>query len=105
MKVTLVILLIGFSASFAHGQSVFTATALNAQPQMIEFYSHPQSAMQQSLAAEHSLLEGTNFVWAQGERPLWEFAPVVNPKPLGDVARMFKEEHAKAKKAEKVWEN
>ena len=105
MKVTLVILLIGFSASFAHAQSVFTATALNAQPQMVEFYTHPQTASQEPLATEHSLLESTNFVWAQGERPLWEVAPALNTTPLGDIARMFKEEHSKAKKAEKVWEN
>jgi hypothetical protein len=105
MKVTLVILLLGFGAALAYGQSTNTGTALNAQPQMVQFYSHPQTAIQQSLAQEKNLLATSSFVWAQGERPLWEVAPALNAIPLGDIARMLKEEHAKAKKSEVVWEN
>ena len=105
MKVTLVMLLLGFGASFAYGQSTYTGTALNAQPQIVEFYSHPQTALQAPLKLETSLLETSNLTWAQGERPMWEVAPPLNPVPLGDIARMYREEHAKAKKAEKVWQN
>jgi hypothetical protein len=42
---------------------------------------------------------------AQGERPLWEFATNPAPEvPLGDVARLYRQQHATVKKAVKVLE-
>jgi hypothetical protein len=104
MKVTLVILFIA-CASLAFGQTSYGGSALSAQPQVIQFATHPQTATQQSLGAEQSLYVSSNFSWAQGERPLWEVAPPTNVTPLGDIAREFRSEHAKARKSEKVWEN
>jgi hypothetical protein len=105
MKVTLVILFVA-CASFAFGQtSSGVGYALNAQPQVTEFASHPQTAAPQAMGQEKNLLVSSNFEWAQGERPLWEVAPPLHVTPLGDIARMLKVEHAKAKKSDVVWEN
>jgi hypothetical protein len=43
---------------------------------------------------------------AQGKRPLWEFELPSKPQPipLGDLARLYRQEHAQAKKAVKVLE-
>jgi hypothetical protein len=57
------------------------------------------------LAAEHPLVGGTDtYSYAQGERPLWEFGPISQPVPLGDVARAFRREKLDAKKAQVVLE-
>jgi len=104
MKTTLVVLCL-LCATVAFGQSVGGGAVLNNEPQVFQFSSHPQRAAQQSIAEEQSLLENHVSVSAHGVRPLWEVAPVSNPVPLGDVARLLKKEHATAKKAEIVWEN
>lgn len=55
---------------------------------------------------EQSLSEMSTYSYAQGERPLWEVAPVKQPEvPLGDIARALRHEHLKAKKAEFKTEN
>jgi len=51
-----------------------------------------------------NLLGNAGYYYAQGERPLWEFGPVSQPIPLGDIARAFRKEHAAAKKAQRVFE-
>ena len=56
------------------------------------------------LAKTENLQEQSTYLYAQGERPLWEVhVPVPVEMPLGDVARMLKKEHAAAKKSDKVW--
>jgi len=68
----------------------------------VEMVSHPEHASQQAMAQEQSLLEHSNYFYAQGERPLWEVQPLAHHVPLGDIARMLKQEHATAKKADIV---
>jgi len=106
MKTTLLLFalcLLGASAAF--GQAAVGGAYLSNQPVVIEFPDHPQHAMQQSLSREQSVLESSIPVSAQGQRPLWEVAPVARVTPLGDIARMLKKEHEGAKKASIVWEN
>jgi hypothetical protein len=88
----------------ALGQSVGGPT-LSSQPQVFQVPSHPEHAFPQSMAQQQSLLERSGSVYARGERPLWEVAPVSRVVPLGDVARILRKEHATAKKADVVWEN
>jgi hypothetical protein len=47
-----------------------------------------------------------NIAMAQGKRPLWEFESPSKPQPipLGDLARLYRQEHAQTKKAIKVLE-
>jgi hypothetical protein len=58
------------------------------------------------MATEQFLVGGSTstYTYAQGERPLWEFGSVVEPTPLGDVARAYRREKLGAKKAQKVFE-
>ena len=104
MKITL-FLMCFLCATAAFGQSVAGTAGLSAQPQIVEFYSHPQHAAQLPMALEQNLLITSGFTHAHGERPLWEAAPDSYATPLGDVARFLKKEHATAKKADIVWVN
>ena len=102
MKTTLFALIIlGSTAAF--GQA---AASLSSQPQVLELPDHPQHAALTPMACEHPLVGGApdNYAYAQGERPLWEFGPVSEPVPLGDVARAYRKEKLAAKKAEVVLE-
>jgi hypothetical protein len=77
---------------------------LSNQPQVVASPSHPLHAEMHELATESSLVGGGTYTYAQGERPLWEFGPVADPAPLGDVARAFRKEKMSARKAAKVLE-
>lgn len=78
----------------------------NSQPQMLVFAEHPQHASQIGLAPEQDLRERSTYTFAHGERPLWELMPLPPPGPsLGDLARVFRSEHAMAKKAIAVWKD
>ncbi len=88
-------------ATAALGQS-FAASALSNEPQPLQMISHPAHASQHAMAPEQNLLDNSSYVYAQGERPLWEVAPVSHATPLGDVARILRKEHATAKKADFV---
>jgi|SRR5208283_4632080 len=102
MKTTLVVLLITCSA-LAWGQNVGT---LSSQAVVGEIPDHPQHAGLHDMAPEQSLVGGSpsTYTYAQGERPLWEFGPVSEPVPLGDVARAYRKQKLTAKKAEIVFE-
>lgn len=91
------------STPSAHAQMV--GAVLSSQPQVVQVPSHPEHAAQKPMAQENNLLGTSTLTIAQGERPLWEFATSVNAIPLGDIARMLRDQHANTKKAEKVWEN
>jgi hypothetical protein len=82
------------------------AGAISSQAQMMQIPDHPQHAWLTPMACEHPLVGGVsdNYRYAQGERPLWEFGPVSEPTPLGDVARAYRKEKLAAKKAEIVFE-
>jgi hypothetical protein len=88
-------------ATAALGQSFGSAPMSN----VVQFNNHAERATQQSLAHEQSLLENSNYFFAQGERPLWEVQPrsQSHPVPLGDIARMLRKEHEATKKADIVF--
>lgn len=101
MKTTLLVLII-LCAATALGQ---TAAVISNQPVVVHVPDHPMHAEQHALATEHSLLGGGSDTYtAHGERPLWEFGPVSEPVPLGDVARAYRKEKLTAKKATKILE-
>lgn len=89
-------------ASAAFGQA---GGSISSEVRPIYVPDHPRHAEQHSMATEHSLV-GSNqtYSYAQGEIPLWEFGPVSEPVPLGDVAREFRKEKLTAKKATVVFE-
>lgn len=101
MKTTLLIFAILFCATAALGQS-----GISSQPVIVQFTEHPEHASVTPMATERPIVGGApdNYSYAHGERPLWEFGPVSEPVPLGDVARAFRKEKLAAKKAEIVLE-
>jgi hypothetical protein len=101
MKTTFVILIV-LCAGAAFGQ---TAALISNQQSIISIPDHPQQAQQHAMAIEHPLVGGSDtYSYAKGERPLWEFGPVSEPVPLGDVARANRREKLAAKKAQIVLE-
>jgi hypothetical protein len=102
MKTTLLILFI-LCAAAAFGQNV---NVLSSQPQITSFYEHHEHAEPHALAQEQPIVGGggDTYSYGQGQQPLWEFGPVSEPVPLGDVARAYRKEKTAAKKAELVFE-
>lgn len=103
MKVTLTLLvfcILSSTALFAQWGSISS----EAHPMVMP--SHEQHASEGNLAPQRDLFVRTATAMAQGERPLWEFELPSKPQPmpLGDVARLYRQEHAQAKKAVKVLE-
>ncbi|MGC2446759.1 MAG: hypothetical protein WA477_03890 [Candidatus Sulfotelmatobacter sp.] len=93
--------LILFCAAGAFGQAT-----LSNQSAMLQIPDHPQHASVTPMACEHPIVGGgaDTYTFAHGERPLWEFGPVSEPVPLGDVARAYRKEKMAAKKAGVVLE-
>lgn len=109
MKIKFLMLLVPALLIFpatVHAQSGPSAGALNNQPVILQVPDHPQHADVHAMAIEQPLVgQGPNtYSYAQGERPLWEFGPVSQPVPLGDVARAYRQQKLTAKKAETVFE-
>ena len=104
MKATLLMLLVfcvlSSTATFAQYGSV------SSEPRPLVMASHDQHASEGNLAPQRDLFVRTATAMAQGERPLWEFELPSKPQPtpLGDVARLYRQQHANAKKAVKVLE-
>lgn len=92
-------------ASAALAQAGPALSTLSAEPSIPSFFSHQQTATAQPLAQSKSLLGTSTYTHAQGERPLWEVAEETVPVPLGDSARLLREEHAQRKKAKIIWQN
>jgi len=103
MKIIFSILFV-LCAAMAWGQ--VAGGVLTNQPQVLELPEHPQHAALHEMATEQPLVGGSpaTYSYAQGERPLWEFGPVSDPVPLGDVARAYRKQKLTAKKAEIVFE-
>jgi hypothetical protein len=101
MKPTLFLLFI-LSSAMAFGQ----AGSISGSAQMLQMSGTPRHAEQHDMAMEAPLVgaRADNYTFAQGERPLWEFGPVSQPVPLGDVAREYRKQKMNAKKAEFVFE-
>ena len=104
MKITLVLFCF-LCATAAFGQSSLGGSTMSSEPRMLPMPSHPARAKQQPMGERQNILVNSAVVSAHGERPLWEFAPKKHEIPLGDVARIFRKEHATAKKAVIVWDN
>jgi hypothetical protein len=81
----------------AAGQTV--GSYWNNQAQMLVMPEHPQHASQTPLAQDQDLRERSTYVYAQGERPAWEFMPAPAFVSVADLARTLKNQHAMAKKA------
>ena len=101
MKTTLIVLCV-LCATAAFGQSGSGTAVLSNIPQMVQFTSNPQHASYQALPDPQNVLTTGGYLYAQGERPLWEMMPEKHETPLGDVARAFRQEHLSARKAIKT---
>jgi hypothetical protein len=104
MKTTLLTLfafcILSTAAAFAQ-----LASSVGSEAHPLVMPSHEQHAYEGSLAPQHNLYVRTGTAMAQGERPLWEFPTKPVPEvSLGDVARLYRQQHAAAKKAVKVLE-
>jgi|HubBroStandDraft_2_1064218.scaffolds.fasta_scaffold40030_1 hypothetical protein len=105
MKTSLLVMCF-LCATAAMGQSIGGASVGTAvMSSSFQVASHIEHASPQPMGVEQNLLGQSAYYYAQGERPLWEVAPVSHPVPLGDVARMVRKEHASAKKADIVWDS
>jgi len=104
MKTSLFVLCF-LCATVAMGQVAATQSGAVLAP-TFQVADHANQAAPQPMAQEKSLLGSSTISIAHGEMPLSEVPlPVVHVTPLGDVARMQREEHATTKKAVIVWEN
>ena len=101
---TLLMSLLFLCSVAAFGQT--GASSLSSQVVPILIVDHPQHASYNRMASESPLVGGAadTYSYAQGERPLWEFGPVSQPVPLGDVARAYRKDRQTAKKAGVVFE-
>jgi hypothetical protein len=98
MKIAIAILFC-LCAVAAVGQ---TAPVLNGTPQPTYMPEHPLHAAPHAMATETPILGGVGetYAYEKGEQPLWEFGPVSQPVPLGDVSRAYRHEKAVAKKSQ-----
>jgi len=103
MKSILCVLFL-LSTAVAFAQSA-GGGVLSSQVSVFQTPSHRLHANYTPMAREQTLSQNSTYTSAKGERPLWEFAPVSDNIPLGDIARALKQDHAKAPKAEFVREN
>jgi hypothetical protein len=103
MKATLVALLF-LCATAAFGQAA--GVSISSEPQPIQMCGHQQHASQRFMQAEQSLLiTSDSNASGRGERPLWEAgAKPAAEIPLGDMARLLRNDHITAKKAVKSLE-
>jgi len=104
MKTTLFVFCLILTTS-AFGQYGAGGSALSAQPFVLEMPSHPSHASYTPLATETSVVAGTGYATAQGDRPFWDF-PQKPEASLGDQARELRKQHAQlAKKSKVVYTN
>lgn len=102
MKKTLFVLCLLFTtAAFAQrGGASYTSS----QPQSYQFPSQPAHAAYAPMSQEQSVLAGTSYSAAQGERRASDF-PQPDGVSLGAYAREIRKQHAQLKKARVVWIN
>lgn len=107
MKTTLLTTLVALCllSAAAHGQAVAGyASVISSEPQMLQMPGHQLRATQQLLTGEQNILFTSQNTYARGERPLWEVSKPKPEVPLGDIARLLRQQHATTKKAVKVLE-
>ena len=99
---TVSLLLITFALCVAAFCQSYPTAQFMATPAMTNSVTMPDHT---EPIVHRSLFESNLSTFARGEVPLWEVPGVWKaPRPLGDVAREYREEHAKARKAVIVWE-
>jgi hypothetical protein len=104
MKTTLIALFF-LCTTAALAQSGAGTAALSNEPYVFRVPSHDARASQQPMQLEQSLLVTVHNTSAQGERPLWEVGAKPPAEiPLGDVARLYRDQHTTVRKARKVLE-
>ena len=101
MKPTLLVFCLLISTA-AFGQ--YIGGYLNSQPQVYQPPDHPAHASYAPIASERSVVGGTGYLMAEGDRPASDF-PQAAQVSLGDTARELKKQHEQAKKARIVWTN
>jgi len=105
MKTTLFALFF-LCAAAAVGQS--GVSSLSNEPQVFQIPSHPLRASQRAMQQEQTLLITSTYAYGRGDRPLWEFPATASTAPseipLGDVARLLRNQRAFARKATRVAE-
>jgi hypothetical protein len=101
MKTALFVLCF-LGATVALGQSVGGSVGSAPVSSSFQMPNHAEHASQTPLAEGQSLLEHSNFYYAQGELPLWEVQSLSKSRevPLGDIARMYRKDHELVKKAD-----
>ena len=106
MKIRLLLLFIPALFLFSTVAHAQTASVLPNQPVIMEFPEHPLHAETHSMATERPLVGGApdNYTYAHGEQPLWEFGHPNETKPLGDIAREFRQQKLAARKSNYVFE-
>jgi hypothetical protein len=102
MKTILLFCVILCSAS-VFGQA---AGSISSQPVPTVFTDHPLHAEPHALATQTPIAGGSAdaYGYEKGEQPLWQFGPVSQAVPLGDVARAYRKEKLTGKKAELILE-
>jgi len=104
MKTTLFVFCLLLTTA-AFGQYGLGGGVTNSQPFVFEAPSHPAHASYTPLATETSVVSGTGYSIAQGDRPFWDF-PQRPEVSLGDTARELRKQHAQlAKKSKVVYTN
>lgn len=90
-------------AASAFGQA---AGSISSQAQPVRFADHPEHAEPHAMATQTPIVGGAadSYSYGQGEQPLWQFGPISQPAPLGDVARAYRKERLTGKKTALVFE-
>jgi hypothetical protein len=92
------------SAAAAFAQSYGGASYISNEAHSYQFSSHPAQATYTALSSGQSVVGGSSYTSAHGERPLSEFAQA-EAVSLGTIARELKKQHAELKKSRTVWVN
>ena len=98
--VVAVVVFLFAAAMLSHAQIGGSSVSPLTQPSY-SVPDHPSHASQGELRPETSLLGSNGVTTAHGELPLSDFPDHTVPKPLGDVAREYREQHAKLSKDER----
>ena len=106
MKTKLLILFIPALFLLCSAAQAQTAAVLPNQPQIVELPDHPLHAEAHGMAQERPIVGGgpETYTYGHGEQPLWEFPDPKETKPLGDIARDYRQQKLAFKKAGIVFE-
>jgi hypothetical protein len=99
-KILFVLCLLSTAAAFAQNG----LNSVNNQVQSYSFQTHPAHAGYTPMSQEQSVLAGTTYTSAQGDRPASDFAQP-EAAPLGTIARELKKQHSAVRKSHVVWVN